>query len=154
MGEWFWTRLVVRERDVTPEVRAVLEAEGPYDEGPEAENGFVEVVGYEQKWGEFPGLEAKLVALGVPFDRYSDCEPALERRFRPAQDGRPAVDVEVALIDGEPFVLLGKLRELLESCRDYASLRGELSRLIEEREPVPPLEPPGPASPDDQPGEL
>lgn len=140
MGERYWARLVLRECDVTPEVRAALEAGGPYDEGPDAEDGMVRVVGYERWWGEFSTLEEKLVALGVAFDRYSESNPPVERRFRPGRDGKPSVDVEIPQVDGEPFVLLSELRKLLQNCKDYISLHEGLSQLVEKREPVPPLD--------------
>lgn len=55
--------------------------------------------------GEFSKLEESLVTLGVAFDRYSESNPPVERRFRPGRDGKPSVDVEIPQVDGELYRL-------------------------------------------------
>lgn len=144
MGSHYYARLMVRESDVGPDLRARIEGQGDWDVWTDGRGERLIVVEDGEAWnGEFAELEAELVKRGVAFDRYTDGYGSFqprERRFRPARDGWPAVDVEVVLtMDGEPFVVLEKLRELLR-LEDPGTLRVRLAELIERAEPVPPLD--------------
>lgn len=147
MGSHYYARLTVCEEGLDPDLRARIQAQGDWESWMnDAGEDFLSVENGEALHGEFAELEAELVRRGVAFDRFTDgygsFQPC-ERRFRPARDGRPAVDVEVVLtMDGDPFVVLGKLRELLR-LEDPGTLRTRLAQLIEQAEPVPSLD--GPA---------
>jgi len=146
VGNCYYARLTVREEDVCsdPGLRDRIQALGAWESWMgDAGEDFLSVEDGEARNGEFREIEAELVKLGIPFDRFTDGYGSFqprERRFRPARDGRPVVDVEVVLtMDGEPFVVLGRLRELL-CLEDPGALRARLAELIERAEPVPPLD--------------
>lgn len=144
MGSHCYARLMVRESGIGPDLRARIEGQGDWEVWADGRGERLIVVEDGEAWnGEFAELEAELVRRGVAFDRYTDGYGSFqprERRFRPARDGRPGVDVEVVLTaDGEPFVPLGELRELLR-LQDPDALRARLAELIERAEPVPPLD--------------
>ena len=146
VGNCYYARLTVREEDVCsdPGLRGRIHALGAWESwmGDGGED-FLSVEDGEARNGEFREIEAELAKLGIPFDRFTDGYGSFqprERRFRPGREGRPAVDAEVVLtVDGEPFVVLGRLREVLR-LEDPAVLRARLAELIERAEPVPRLE--------------
>lgn len=126
----YFVRFRLRSEDVTPELEAVIRSYGPYGEGAGFCGAFYEVADVEKRHSD---LEDELVRRGVPFDRVvenEDCEMVrYERRFRPAE----GKDVEVAVLGGEAFVPVGRLRALLARAGD---VRAALGKLLEAVEPV------------------
>lgn len=145
MGDCCYARLTVREDDLDPDFRDRMKSQGSWESWQRDGRGddFFSVENSEVVNGRFAWLEEELVKRGIAFDRFTDGYGSFqprERRYRPGRDGRPAVDVEVVLTtDGEPFVPLRKLHKLLRS-GEYTTLQARLYRLVDEAEPVPPLE--------------
>lgn len=81
------------------------------------ELGLAWVENNETNCGEFPDLEERLIELEVPFDRYTSNEgiefPEHRRVYRPACGGLSAVDMNIMLVDREPFILAWAIRECM-----------------------------------------
>jgi hypothetical protein len=92
--------------------------------------------------GQFEDLEAELIELKVPFDRYSgqdfDLDP--ETRYcRPATDGEPEIDVTVLQHReyGE-FIPVGEIKRL--ACQYPEDFKAKVQELLDEWAPsLPPL---------------
>ena len=87
--------------------------------------------------GRFEDLEAELIELGIPFDRYTgqdfDIDPET-RYYRPATDGSPEVDV--AILEhreyGE-FVPVSEIRGIIEL--NPEDFKMKLQEILEEWAP-------------------
>jgi hypothetical protein len=130
MAEEFWGRLEFPARLIDDEVREALEREGAEFNGgrlierrnrvygPEiyVENGIFTLDDQEASYGMLYDLEQLLRKKGIPLDRQSgqayDYTPELVI-FRPAQNGTPALDLNLPLFNDEPFITVQELRELL-----------------------------------------
>lgn len=91
-------------------------------------------------WGRFDELEDALIKLGMPFDRYSsgyiENDPC-RRHFRPAREGRPAVDLEYISANSMygPLLTVSEVRQALQE-KGAEQYLEELSQRFPEIEPL------------------
>ena len=126
MPDRYWGRIQFPVSMIDEDIREALEAEGvDFDKKgrPVTVYGFVQVEdgiftleNAEAENGAFEDLEDTLKVAGVPFDRKSSeyfDYPAEEAIFRPGKNGDPPMDLEFILSDGEPFIKLSVLLDLM-----------------------------------------
>ena len=149
MPDRYWGRIQFPVSMIDEDIREAMEAEGvDFDEKgrPITVYGFVQVEdgiftmeNAQAENGAFEDLEDTLKVAGVPFDRESSeyCEyPAEEAIFRPGKNGNPPIELVFILSDGEPFLKLSVLRELMargiKAIRSYVNSHFPIYPLLKE----------------------
>lgn len=125
MPDKYWGRIEFPVAMLDEDIREALEAVGvvfqngrPVEvaEFVEINEGIFRLEDSQAENGAFEDLEDTLEVAGVPFDRQSSeyFDYAAEKAiFRPGKNGNPPLELSIMLSDGEPFIKLSQLRELM-----------------------------------------